>query len=227
MKLSKTIVTIGIILSGTILTITPLFALDEIRGNSDMMTESVSEMHEIVLFLSNLEKSGEDMERIMPVVIEELTILTAVEAESRFGNRGSEGAIVIRTRADISSLGLSDEALVELLPPDNRGPFYTDPDDVYAVVEEMPQMEGGMSALYQKLRYPEEALNEGIEGTVLLSFIVDESGRPGDITVLQRVGGGLDREAALAIQGMSFTPGTHRGEAVKVRMTLPVTFRLN
>lgn len=99
--------------------------------------------------------------------------------------------------------------------------------DVFVVVEEMPQMIGGQLALFNALRYPEAARRAGIEGRVILQFIVDEEGNVINPTVVRSAGaGGLDEAALEAISQMQFTPGIQRGRPVKVQMTQPVVFRL-
>lgn len=101
-------------------------------------------------------------------------------------------------------------------------------EDVFLVVEEMPQIVGGQMALYEALSYPELAKRGGIEGRVIMQFIVNEDGSVSDINVVRSAGaGGLDDAAVEAMSQMEFTPGIQRGRAVKVQMTQPVIFRLN
>lgn len=101
-------------------------------------------------------------------------------------------------------------------------------EDVFLVVEEMPQMKGGQQALFDALVYPEMAKRAGIEGRVILQFYVNEDGSVSNINVVRSAGaGGLDDAAVEAMSQMEFTPGIQRGRAVKVQMTQPVIFRLN
>ncbi|MCH8556895.1 MAG: M56 family metallopeptidase [Balneolia bacterium] len=100
--------------------------------------------------------------------------------------------------------------------------------EVFMVVEEMPQMVGGQMALYEALTYPEMARRGGIEGRVIMQFIVNEDGSVSDMDIVRSAGaGGLDEAAIEAMSQMEFTPGIQRGRAVKVQMTQPVIFRLN
>ncbi|MDG5767977.1 energy transducer TonB [Balneolales bacterium ANBcel1] len=111
-------------------------------------------------------------------------------------------------------------------PPVDLEEEYDEP-DVFTIVEEMPMLIGGMSALYQHLRYPELARMAGIEGRVIVQFVIDENGNVQDPVVVRGVGGGLDEAALEAVKKIRFTPGKQRGRPVKVRYSLPITFRLS
>lgn len=112
------------------------------------------------------------------------------------------------------------------LPPPPP-PEEDDEPEIFVVVENMPEMVGGQQALYSALRYPDIARRAGIEGRVIIQFVVDETGTVRDPIVLRSAGGGgLDEAAIEAIQKVSFTPGMQRGRPVKVQMTQPVIFRL-
>lgn len=90
----------------------------------------------------------------------------------------------------------------------------------------MPEIEGGLSALYKKIKYPAEARDKGISGRVYVQFIVDENGDAKDPKVIKGIGAGCDKAATDAIKKVKFTPGKIDGMAVKVKYTLPVTFKL-
>jgi protein TonB len=98
--------------------------------------------------------------------------------------------------------------------------------EIFIVVERMPEPSGGMEAIYRRLRYPEIARKAGIEGRVVLQFIVDERGNVVNPTVIRGIGGGCDEAAIEAIKGVRFTPGMQRGRPVKVQFQLPIVFRL-
>jgi protein TonB len=98
--------------------------------------------------------------------------------------------------------------------------------EIFIVVERMPEPAGGMEAIYRRLRYPEIARKAGIEGRVVLQFIVDERGNVVNPTVIRGIGGGCDEAAIEAIKGVRFTPGMQRGRPVKVQFQLPIVFRL-
>lgn len=104
-------------------------------------------------------------------------------------------------------------------------------EDVYDVVEEMPSFPGGMQALMQYLNsnisYPVIAEENGIQGRVICSFIVGEDGHIDNIRIEKSIEPSLDKEAIRVIKSMpNWEPGKQNGCPVRVKYTLPVTFRL-
>jgi len=99
--------------------------------------------------------------------------------------------------------------------------------EVFVVAEQMPEIIGGQRALYRNLVYPEAARRAGIEGRVIIQFIVDENGDVTDPKIARDIGAGTGEAAINAIRSVRFTPGVQRGRNVKVQMTLPVVFRLS
>ena len=102
---------------------------------------------------------------------------------------------------------------------------------VFTMVEKMPNFPGGQSALIsflaKTIQYPKEAQEKGIQGVVVCSFIVEKDGSLSDVTVIRGLDPVLDKEALRVIGEMpKWTPGTQRGQAVRVKYTVPLTFRL-
>jgi len=103
----------------------------------------------------------------------------------------------------------------------------TEPEvDLFMVVEEMPEMLGGISRLYELLRYPEMARRAGMEGRVVVEVIIERDGRPSSPTVIRSAGPMLDEAAVEAIMQLVFRPGRQRNQPVRVRYAIPVSFRL-
>jgi len=128
---------------------------------------------------------------------------------------------------DVMRRGAPGQVQVQAPPPPSAPPAPdAAPDGVFVVVEEMPEPIGGMAGLQERVVYPELARRAGIEGTVFVQFIVNEEGATEDIRVVRGIGAGADEAAIAAVEQTRFTPGRQRGEAVKVRMSLPVRFRL-
>ena len=103
-------------------------------------------------------------------------------------------------------------------------------DKVFEVVDEMPSFPGGQSALFdfmaKNIKYPEVAVECGIQGRVLVTFIVKKDGSLSDVRVAKSVDPSLDKEAVRIIKSMpKWNPGIHKGKYVNVKFTLPVTFR--
>ena len=98
-------------------------------------------------------------------------------------------------------------------------------------VDKEPQYPGGLQGLMEFLRenvkYPPEAAKAGIQGKVLVSFIVNEDGTISDVSVRNSVNPLLDAEAKRVVSIMPrWIPGEHNGKKVRVVYLLPVTFRL-
>lgn len=104
-------------------------------------------------------------------------------------------------------------------------------DMVFDVVEVMPQYPGGQIAMLQYLmkniKYPEQAMKEGIQGRVAVSFIVEKDGSISDVKPVLSVHPLLNKEAVRVVKSMpKWSPGKHNGKPVRVRFNLPVMFKL-
>lgn len=111
------------------------------------------------------------------------------------------------------------------LPPPPEGDEDQE-EDFFVVVENMPELIGGLAALQKDIRYPEMARKAGIEGRVIVQFIVNEEGKVEDPRVIRGIGGGCDEEALRAVKNALFKPGRQRGKPVRVQYSLPVIFKL-
>ena len=105
-------------------------------------------------------------------------------------------------------------------------------DTVMDKCEVMPKFPGGesgmMKFLTENVKYPKEALDKGITGRVLVEFVVERDGSINDVKIMKSVDPILDNEAIRIVKAMpKWEPGTMNGKAVRVKHTLPVTFRLN
>ena len=101
----------------------------------------------------------------------------------------------------------------------------------FDVVEQMPQFPGGikelMTFLSQNVRYPEAAHKAGQQGRVIANFVVEKDGSITEACVVKSVSPELDAEALRVISSMpNWIPGMQNGEAVRVKYTVPITFRL-
>jgi len=102
---------------------------------------------------------------------------------------------------------------------------------VFDVVEQMPSFPGGQSALFQwlssNIKYPVVAEENGVQGRVIVTFVVERDGSITDVKVVKSVDPSLDKEAVRVTKSMpKWIPGKQNGAAVRVKYTLPVTFRL-
>ncbi len=124
-----------------------------------------------------------------------------------------------------------EEPLAELPPPPpppkEAKKVVQEPEpEIFVVVEQMPELIGGIASIQERIPYPEIARMAGISGRVFVQFIVDENGNVVDPVVIRGFGGGCDEEAIRAVQEAKFKPGRQRGKPVKVRYVLPIVFKL-
>jgi protein TonB len=113
----------------------------------------------------------------------------------------------------------------ELPPPPRPIEAEEEEEEIFVVVEQAPELIGGLEGLQSRIVYPEIALKAGIEGRVILQFVIDRNGNVNNPVVVRGIGGGCDEEALRAIRTSKFTPGLQRGRPVSVRYSLPVTFK--
>ena len=125
-----------------------------------------------------------------------------------------------------ASLDLNESLNTSAPPPSPEEEEQEEEREVFIVVEDRPERIGGMAALQNAVEYPEFAKKAGIEGRVCVQFVVDEQGNVQNPQVTRGVHKLLDQAAVEAVKEMKFKPGKQRGKAVKVQMSLPVTFRL-
>ena len=110
-------------------------------------------------------------------------------------------------------------------------PKHVEETKVFTVVEQMPMFPGGdaalMSYLANNIHYPTVAAENGVQGRVVVGFVVERDGSITDVNILRSVDPSLDREAMRVVKSMPrWTPGKQNGSAVRVKYQVPVTFRL-
>ena len=104
-------------------------------------------------------------------------------------------------------------------------------DEVFEVVDKMPSFPGGQGAMFEyisrNLKYPEIAVANGVQGRVIVTFIVKKDGSLSYVRVVKSVDPALDKEALRLIKSMpKWSPGINKGKYVNVTIKVPVTFRL-
>lgn len=140
------------------------------------------------------------------------------------GTENKEG-----TKDRLAEAVRSDIAVAAPPPPPAPKPEVSN--KVFDVVEEMPHFPGGPSALQAFLssntKYPVVAQENGVQGRVIVSFVVERDGSITDVKVVRSVDPSLDREATRVVKSMPrWSPGKQNGSAVRVKYTVPVVFRL-
>ncbi len=141
------------------------------------------------------------------------------ETETAFGStdfdQGTDDRNVVRE--------YKNEVIVEEKKPE--------PEKVFTAVEQMPQFPGGEAALMKYLsnniNYPQVAMENGIQGRVIVQFVVTKNGTVGEVKVIRSVDRDLDKEAIRLCKSLpKFIPGKMNGQEVNVWYTLPITFKL-
>ena len=125
---------------------------------------------------------------------------------------------------DLEIKNISDPSIEKLpeIPPQKK----RDEEEIFVEVQQFPSIIGGYKSLYDNITYPKRAKAAGIEGVVYIEFIVNKDGSVSDAKVKRGIGGGCDEEALESVKKLEFIPGRQRGNAVRVRMRLPVRFDL-
>jgi protein TonB len=140
----------------------------------------------------------------------------------------------VETKIDLSSLE-DDQSRAQVqtyTPPPPPKPVEEEAtDEIFVVVEQQPEFPGGTTALMKflgdNIRYPVIAQENGIQGRVIMNFVVERDGSISDVQIVRGQDPSLDREAERVIKTMpKWKPGQQRGKPVRVRFTLPVVFRL-
>ena len=141
------------------------------------------------------------------------------ETETAFGatdfDKGTDDRNVVRE--------YKNEVIVEEKKPE--------PEQVFTAVEQMPQFPGGDAALMKflssNINYPQVAMENGVQGRVIVQFVVTKNGSVGEVKVIRSVDRDLDKEAIRLCKSLpKFIPGKMNGQAVNVWYTLPITFKL-
>lgn len=136
---------------------------------------------------------------------------------------------------DLVSMEDDDDVPIQIISLEgapSEGEEPEDGDQPFVMVEEQPQFPGGESALMafikKTLRYPAFAAENGIQGRVTLSFVVERDGSIAQIEVMRSPAEELSKESIRVVQTMpKWKPGKQRGKAVRVKYVLPITFRLS
>jgi len=142
---------------------------------------------------------------------------------------------------DIESAKIDD--IPSIITPEKENSESPTPlgETVFKIVEEMPLFgdcttkecsdKNLIDYLYSNLKYPQDALEAGIEGRVYVQFVVNQDGYISDVNVVRGIDGSIDDAALKVVQDINllktaFQPGKQRGQAVKVQYTLPISFKL-
>lgn len=126
---------------------------------------------------------------------------------------------------------ITEETVVETLVFE-EAPEEEVAEEIFSIVEDQPTPQGGMQAFYKyvgkNINYPAQARRMGVEGKVYVQFVVDKDGTLNEVQAIKGIGAGCDEEAVRVVKSApKWNPGKQRGRAVKVRMVIPITFKLS
>ena len=180
-----------------------------IRGNT---ADSITGNPLYVIDGVKMDKSFE-LNKIEPKDIESITVLKDASVASIYGDEGKNGVIVVTTKR---TKGDSTDQHKE---------------EVFVVVEDQPEFPGGNEAMIEflsnNIKYPAEATEKGIEGRVIVNYVVEKDGSISEVQIVRGVDPMLDSEAIRVVESMpNWKPGKQRGKEVRVRFTLPIIFKL-
>ena len=148
-----------------------------------------------------------------------------LDAKVAVGTKDEEGV------KDRNIEAVRSDIAVATPPPPPPAPKPEVSNKVFDVVEEMPSFPGGqgalMSFLNSNIKYPVVAQENGVQGRVIVGFVVERDGSITDVKIMRSVDPSLDREAQRVVKSMpKWKPGKQNGSAVRVKYTVPVVFRL-
>lgn len=125
-----------------------------------------------------------------------------------------------------------EEVVAPVSPEAKEAPAdSTAKEEVFMVAEQMPEFPGGMKEmlkfLQENVKYPENAMKNNVQGRVIVQFVIEKDGTPTEFKVARSVDPDLDAEALRVLQTMpKWKPGMQRGKIVRVKFTVPVSFKL-
>ena len=191
-----------------------------------LYTEGKNDGPDPVFIINNIVSSKEDVLKLDQSTIESITVENPKE--------GSNASVTVW----IKTKGAPDLAIGAWDYEEEKKPeligvvVKTVPDTPFDVVEQMPEFPGGQEALMQFLRqevkYPKEAFKDGVQGRVVVQFVVEKDGSISEVEVVKKVNEHLDAEAVRVVNAMpKWKPGKQKGENVRVKYTLPISFRLS
>jgi protein TonB len=143
-----------------------------------------------------------------------------------------EDDVVIENEVRFEDDETSEDKVVEIYAPVLQAEEEETEDEIFVIVEDMPKFRGGdinkfREWVQKRVRYPELAAENGIQGRVFISFVVETNGNVSNVTVTRSVDALLDEAAKEAVAASpKWEPGMQRGRPVRVRYSIPIIFQL-
>ena len=203
--------------------VTELSALDQAKKKAEVKKQIKVEPEKVV------ERVKSSVKFTAPVIKKDSEVKPEDELKTQdqlMDNKAAIGSFDVKGNDDANGEVLkAKEVIAQPEPPKQEE------NKVFDVVEQMPSFPGGNSALMQYLssnvRYPVVAQENGVQGRVVVSFVVEKDGSITDVNVVRGVDPSLDKEAARVVKSMpNWIPGKQNGSAVRVKYNVPVSFKL-
>ena len=155
-----------------------------------------------------------------PQAVTQAEVLNIVEDDAEI-----EETTIVSSEDQADFVEITDDVPIVVEEPEKE-------EEIFQVVENQPEFPGGvgelMKYLQKNIKYPTICQEQGIQGRVIVQFVVNSDGSIVDAQVIKPVNPHLDKEAVRVVNAMpKWKPGEQRGKKVRVRFTLPVTFRLS
>ena len=176
---------------------------------------------EPLIMIDGKRSTKAEMDALDEKRIDHINVLKGKAATEIYGAEGKNDVIEIKTKKPV------------LLDVVVKTEAQTEPDDKpFDVVEQMPSFPGGMEALMkfisENVKYPKEAEEKGLQGRVVVRYIIEKDGSISEVEIAKSVNEYLDAEAIRVVNAMpKWIPGKQKGENVRVKFTIPITFRLS
>ena len=167
-----------------------------------------------MLIVDGKKVTKEELQALPPESIASISVMKEEAAISSYGADAKDGVIFVNTKKH-----------QEELDKESKQP------DALNVCERMPEFPGGaanlMGYLQENIRYPKESMEANKQGRVIVQFVIEKDGAITNAHVVKSVDSPLDAEALRVVSNMpNWTPGTQNGQVVRVKYTVPITFRL-
>lgn len=176
---------------------------------------------EPLIMIDGKRSTKAEMDALDEKKIDHINVLKGKAATEIYGAEGKNGVIEIKTKKPV------------LLDVVVKTEAQTEPDDKpFDVVEQMPEFPGGKEALMkfisENVKYPKEAEEKGLQGRVVVRYVIEKDGSISEVEIAKSVNEYLDAEAIRVVNAMpKWIPGKQKGEPVRVKFTIPITFRLS
>ncbi len=194
--------------------------------SSKVSVRGIDDANPPLFILDGVPIDKKTMDKIPPDQIESISVLKDKSATIMYGEKGKNGVVLIKTKGKAG-----DPAMAPIDFTAEKG-LFQDPANVFTVVEEMPEFPGGNEALKkfiaETVKYPADAIKEGIQGKVYVTFVVKSDGTVANAKIVRGAHPLLDNEAIRVVNILpTWKPGKQGGKAVNVAYTIPVMFALD